>query len=86
MKQWHDALLKAQLAPRCGARTRSGKPCKAPAMKNGRCRMHGGKSTGAPLGKRHGRYKHGKYTNDVLAFNSHLKALIRKANQLVEEI
>ena len=33
-------------APRCGAKTRKGTPCKAPAMKNGRCRMHGGKSTG----------------------------------------
>ena len=29
-------------APRCGAKTRSGCPCKGPAMKNGRCRMHGG--------------------------------------------
>jgi hypothetical protein len=34
-------------APRCGARTRAGTPCRAPAMKNGRCRMHGGASTGA---------------------------------------
>ena len=34
------------LAPRCGARTRAGCPCKGPAMKNGRCRMHGGASTG----------------------------------------
>lgn len=32
----------------CGAKTRSGNPCKNRAMKNGRCRMHGGKSTGAP--------------------------------------
>lgn len=34
-------------AARCGARTkrRTG-PCRAPAMANGRCRMHGGKSTG----------------------------------------
>lgn len=31
----------------CGAKTRSGKPCKARPMGNGRCRMHGGKSTGA---------------------------------------
>lgn len=32
----------------CGAKTRSGTPCKGFAMKNGRCRMHGGRSTGAP--------------------------------------
>src|SRR5690554_6144621 len=33
-------------AIRCGAKTRSGEPCKNYAMANGRCRMHGGKSTG----------------------------------------
>lgn len=30
----------------CGAKTRNGEPCKNYAMANGRCRMHGGKSTG----------------------------------------
>ncbi len=35
------------LAPRCGAKARTtGCPCRAPTMPNGRCRMHGGKSTG----------------------------------------
>ena len=33
-------------ARRCGAKTRKGTPCKGPAMRNGRCRMHGGASTG----------------------------------------
>lgn len=33
-------------AQHCGARTRGQKTCRGPAMKNGRCRMHGGKSTG----------------------------------------
>jgi len=38
------------LEPRkCGAKTRSGEPCKNWAMSNGRCRMHGGTSTGPPL-------------------------------------
>jgi len=32
-------------SPRCGAYARTtGFPCKSPAMKNGRCRMHGGKT------------------------------------------
>lgn len=43
-----------RLRPRCGARTRKCKPCLAPAVwdkahnrpRNGRCRMHGGLSTG----------------------------------------
>lgn len=35
-------------APRCGAKNRQGKPCQAPAMRGkARCRLHGGKSTGA---------------------------------------
>ena len=34
-------------APRCGAHARStGEPCKAKALPNGRCRNHGGMSTG----------------------------------------
>ncbi len=33
--------------PCCGARTRQGLACRQPAMRNGRCRFHGGKSTGA---------------------------------------
>ena len=38
---------------RCEARTRSGTPCKCKAMGNGRCRLHGGLSTGprTPEGK-----------------------------------
>lgn len=43
---------------KCGARRRTrdarfGQPCQSIAMKNGRCRIHGGKSTGAktPEGK-----------------------------------
>jgi hypothetical protein len=35
------------LAQRCLARTRAGCPGPAPAMRNGRCRMHGGAATGA---------------------------------------
>jgi hypothetical protein len=35
------------LAPRCGAKARTtGCPCRAPAMPNGRCRMHGGNCRG----------------------------------------
>ncbi|GIP39029.1 hypothetical protein J31TS4_23090 [Paenibacillus sp. J31TS4] len=30
----------------CGAKTKSGEPCKKAALANGRCRFHGGKSTG----------------------------------------
>ncbi|MFM9847001.1 MAG: HGGxSTG domain-containing protein [Hyphomicrobiaceae bacterium] len=51
-------------APRCGARTRAGCCCRQPAMKNGRCRMHGGLSTGPRTAEglarsRRARWKHG---------------------------
>lgn len=37
----------------CGAKTRSGEPCKKAALANGRCRLHGGKSTGPKDKKKH---------------------------------
>lgn len=48
----------------CGAKTRSGQPCKAHAMSNGRCRKHGGASTGAPKGNQNAR-KHGIYSDAI---------------------
>lgn len=46
LPDWRTTLPLAQSCPRCGARTRTGTPCRSPAMGNGRCRMHGGASTG----------------------------------------
>lgn len=54
-------MSKQPHAKRCGAKTRSGNPCKNGAMANGRCRMHGGKSTGAPK-KNQNSKKHGFYS------------------------
>jgi hypothetical protein len=53
----------------CGARTRSGAPCRsAPVTGRRRCRMHGGADgSGAPKGERNGNYKHGRYTEEVAA-------------------
>src|ERR1700730_404240 len=59
-------LLDMHQAPRCLARTRRGTPCQSPAMKNGRCRMHGETSPGAPKGNKNA-YKHGHYTADATA-------------------
>jgi len=58
-------------APRCGAKTRAGTPCRSAAMPNGRCRMHGGKSTGprteAGLAAiRASRTKHGRFTQAAI--------------------
>lgn len=50
----HEARLALEVHRRCGAHSRTtDAPCRNPAMSNGRCRMHGGKSTGRPV--THGR-------------------------------
>lgn len=47
----------------CGAHARStGKPCKRFARKNGRCKLHGGRSMGA----KKPRIKHGNYTKEAI--------------------
>ena len=45
----------------CGAKTRAGGRCRRLAMRNGRCDMHGGKSTGPPKGNTNA-LKHGIYS------------------------
>lgn len=77
--------LDMHLAPRCGARTRSGCPCRSPAMVNGRCRMHGGASPGAPKGNRNAR-KHGRYSAEAVAERHELRSLIRSMKALTEEV
>ena len=57
-------------AARCGAKTRRRTACQCPAMKNGRCRMHGGLSTGprTPEGlerSRRARWVHGARSREV---------------------
>ena len=44
------ALEALKTAPKCLAHARTtGQPCNNASMPNGRCRMHGGKSTGRPI-------------------------------------
>ena len=70
--------LPMHLSPRCGARSkRTGEPCQSAAMKNGRCRMHGGKSTGAPKGNQNA-LKHGNYTAAAQAASRERKREIRR--------
>ncbi len=59
-------------APLCGAKTRRGTACLCPAMRNGRCRLHGGLSTGprTPEGlerSRRARWRHGVYSQETRA-------------------
>jgi hypothetical protein len=50
-------------------------------MANGRCRMHGGLSTGAPKGNRNA-FKHGRYTAKAIADRREVAALIRTMRAL----
>jgi hypothetical protein len=71
------------LSPRCGARTRRATACCAPAMRNGRYRMHGGRSTGprTPEGRaRAGRanWKHGGYSKAEVELRKGMLRLLRQ--------
>ncbi len=75
-------------AARCGAKTRSGGSCKGPAMPNGRCRMHGGPSTGPKTeeGKdriRASRTIHGRYSQATVQRRREARAIVRAIRDLV---
>ena len=61
-----NPMQSAHAAPRCTAKSkRSGVTCRAPAVKGKHvCRMHGAKA-GAPSGSAHGRYVHGRETQQA---------------------
>jgi uncharacterized protein YjcR len=46
-------------------------------MENGRCRLHGGKSTGAPIGNQHAR-RHGQYCTSAIQNRRELRAILRQ--------
>lgn len=65
---------------RCGAHCRTtGNSCLNFPMPNGRCRMHGGKSTGRPV-------KHGYYTQEAINQRQQLNELIREVGRLSKEL
>ena len=73
-------------SPRCGAKTRAGTPCQAPAVHGKkRCRMHGGaQGSGAPKGNQNA-LKHGMYSRDSLAFTKHMRKLLRDGRDAIEK-
>ena len=79
MRQW----LKD--AKRCGAKTRRGAPCNGMAMPNGRCRMHGGTSPGAPKGNKNA-WKHWYYSKVAKAERSFVKQLLKDARELGRDL
>lgn len=73
-------------SPRCGAKTRKGTPCQAPAVAGKkRCRMHGGaKGSGAPVGNQNA-LKHGMYTGEALELQEHVRELLREGKKMIED-
>jgi hypothetical protein len=62
---------------RCGAKTRSGTPCRSPAVHgNKRCRMHGGApGSGAP-----------RYRKAAIEARRQLRAFMRQSQKLLQDI
>jgi hypothetical protein len=86
---WRITMPMAHASPRCGARTRTGMACKGPAMPNGRCRMHGGSSTGprTPDGLQRivkARTVHGGYGAEMRELRRLIRGLRAGAKRLVE--
>jgi hypothetical protein len=89
LPDWRTTLPQAQAAPRCGARTRSGCPCRSPAMANGRCRMHGGRSTGPRTADgleriRTARTIHGAYSAEARELRMLTRRLRAQTERLLE--
>src|SRR6478672_16246 len=86
---WLRPLEAARASPRCGAKTRStGCACRNPAMANGRCRKHGGKSTGPVTApgrerSRKARWVHGLYSRETKAARQEAQILTRALAALV---
>src|SRR3954452_6417412 len=89
----HARLLRERLAlanasPRCGSRRRDGQPCRGAAMPDGRCRMHGGPSTGprTPEGLKRSRrsnWKHGHYSAEAKRVRREARQQYRVLRQLI---
>jgi hypothetical protein len=78
-------------APRCHAHNRRGLPCQCPAMPNGCCRLHGGKSTGAKTAAgieaiQRAVTKHGRYTKEAKAEHQAFRKLLRACRSDLQEI
>ena len=78
-------------AARCGAKTRRGTPCQCPAMANGRCRLHGGLSTGPKTAEgieriRRARTKHGRYSLAAKAESRYVRRILREYRAVLKEL
>jgi hypothetical protein len=54
-------------------------------MSNGRCRYHGGKNPGAPIGSKNG-LKHGRYSAEALAAKRERAATLRETTAKLDAL
>ncbi len=82
-----SSTLAMHRSPRCGARSRSGRPCRSPAVRGkSRCRMHGGaRGSGAQPGNRNA-LEHGHYSAEAIAERRQLRELLRQARELMDSV
>ena len=83
--------MKPMSIPRCGAKTRAGHRCGQFAMPNGRCRLHGGLSTGprTPEGlarSRRANWKHGLYSQQAKAEWILVRALLAELREGIRKV
>jgi len=79
----------ASLPTTCGAKTRGGAPCRNLPMKNGRCRMHGGGSTGPKTAEGLARWRaavtiHGGRSREMMKFHAEVRELRSAARRTIE--
>ena len=87
---WRLALDMANVVPRCGAKTRAGTACRGPGMSNGRCKMHGGLSTGPRTADglercRRANWKHGRRSAEATRQRKEAVELRRVIRFLIAE-
>lgn len=80
MKSDANPMQSAHAAARCTARSkRSGKPCRAPAVRGWTvCRMHGARG-GALPGTGNPAYRHGGRSSEAEALRKAINVLLREA-------
>ena len=82
----YRTIHSAWKAPRCGAHTRQGTACQAPACRGRRrCRKHGGTNPGAPRGNQHA-LKHGRYTAQAITERREARQLCQALRALIGEL
>jgi glucans biosynthesis protein len=74
-------------SPRCGAQTRTGEACRAPALRGKvRCRMHGGAwGSGAPDGNSNA-LKHGFFTGEAREERRFVRTVLAEAEVLLGQL